>query len=204
MKRDFIEAVKHRRTYYYIGNRWLTTEHKVIEIVDTALLYIPSAFNVQSTRIVILFGEHHAKLWDITKETLRKIVPEKAFGRTQQKIDNNFAAGCGTILFFEDTEAVETQKREMPTYADMFDTYSVQTSAMHQFAIWTMLTDAGYGASLQHYNPLIDKPVSEQWDIPTEWRLMAEMPFGNPLKSPGLKIQRKPIAERRWIFGEEK
>ena len=204
MKRDFIEAVKHRRTYYDIGNRWLTTEHKVIEIIDTALLYIPSAFNVQSTRIVILFGEHHAKLWDITKETLRKIVPEKAFGRTQQKIDNNFAAGCGTILFFEDTEAVETQKREMPTYADMFDTYSVQTSAMHQFAIWTMLTDAGYGASLQHYNPLINKPVAEQWDIPTEWRLMAEMPFGNPLKSPGPKIQRKPIAERRWIFGEEK
>ena len=204
MKRDFIEAVKHRRTYYDIGNKWLTTEHKVIEIVDTALLYIPSAFNVQSTRIVILFGEHHAKLWDITKETLRKIVPEKAFGRTQQKIDNNFAAGCGTILFYEDTEAVETQKREMPTYADMFDTYSVQTSAMHQFAIWTMLTDAGYGASLQHYNPLIDKPVAEQWDIPTEWRLMAEMPFGNPLKSPGPNIQHKPIAERRWIFGEEK
>ena len=182
----------------------LTSERKVIEIIDTALLYIPSAFNVQSTRIVILFGEHHAKLWEITKQTLHEIVPEKAFERTQQKIDNSFAAGCGTILFFEDTEAVEMQKREMPTYADMFDIYSVQTSAMHQFAIWTMLTDAGYGASLQHYNPLIDKRVAEQWDIPTEWRLMAEMPFGNPLKSPGPKIQHKPVAERRWIFGAEK
>lgn len=204
MKRDFIEAIKHRRTYYDIGNSMLTSERKVIEIIDTALLYIPSAFNVQSTRIVILFGEHHAKLWEITKQTLHEIVPEKAFERTQQKIDNSFAAGCGTILFFEDTEAVEMQKREMPTYADMFDIYSVQTSAMHQFAIWTMLTDAGYGASLQHYNPLIDKRVAEQWDIPTEWRLMAEMPFGNPLKSPGPKIQHKPVAERRWIFGAEK
>ena len=202
MKRDFIEAIKHRRTYYDIGNSALTSQRRVVEIVDTALLYIPSAFNVQSTRIVVLFGKHHIKLWEITKDTLREIVPEKAFERTQQKIDHSFAAGCGTILFFEDREAVETQKRQMPTYAEAFDTYSAQTSAMHQFAIWTMLCDAGYGASLQHYNPLIDKRIAEEWDIPTEWRLMAEMPFGNPLKSPETKIQHKPIAQRRWIFGE--
>ena len=203
MKRDFIEAIKHRRTYYDIGNSMLTSERKVIEIIDTALLYIPSAFNVQSTRIVILFGEHHAKLWEITKDTLRKIVPEKAFERTQQKIDNSFAAGCGTILFFEDTEAVEMQKREMPTYADMFDIYSVQTSAMHQFAIWTMLTDAGYGASLQHYNPLIDNAVMERWLISSKWRLIAQMPFGTPLDIPTERLQRSAPQSRRVVFGEE-
>ena len=40
-----------------------------------------------------------------------------------------------------------------------------QTSAMHQLAIWTMLEDAGFGASLQHYNPLIDEAVAKQWHI---------------------------------------
>ena len=88
----------------------------------------------------------------------------------------------------------------MPTYADVFDIYSAQTSAMHQFSIWTMLSDAGYGASLQHYNPLIDRRVAEQWDIAPTWRLMAQMPFGNPLKTPMGKIQHKPLAERRLVF----
>ena len=51
---------------------------------------------------------------------------------------------------------------------------------MHQLAVWTMLEDAGFGASLQHYNPLIDKEVRERWDLPAAWRLFAQMPFGMP------------------------
>lgn len=200
MKRDFIEAIKHRRTYYDIGDSMMTTRRRVVEIVDAAILWVPSAFNVQSTRILLLFDSHHYKLWEIVKDVLRDIVPAASFGKTEQKINGSFAAGCGTILFFEDTEVVEEQKRKMPTYADVFDIYSAQTSAMHQFAIWTMLSDAGYGASLQHYNPLIDRRVAEQWDIAPTWRLMAQMPFGNPLKNPLGKIQHKPLAERRLVF----
>lgn len=202
MKRDFIEAIKHRRTCYDIGNKKLISHQRVVEIVDTALLYVPSAFNCQSTRIVILFGSHHAKLWDITKSVLQEIVPAKSFERTRLKIDGSFAAGCGTILFFEDTQVVETQKREMPTYADVFDVYSAQTSAMHQFTIWTMLCDVGYGASLQHYNPLIDKAVAEQWSIDPTWRLMAQMPFGNSLKSTAARLQHKLLSQRRVVFDE--
>lgn len=53
---------------------------------------------------------------------------------------------------------------------------------MHQFAVWVMLEDAGFGASLQHYNPLIDEEVAKTWDIPSYWRLIAEMPFGVPVE----------------------
>ena len=204
MKRDFIEAIKHRHTYYDIGDSMLTTRQRVVDIIDTALLNVPSAFNVQSARIIILFDKHHDKLWEITKGVLREIVPAKSFERTEQKIDKCFAAGCGTILFFEDTEAVDAQKREMPTYAEVFDVYSAQGSAMCQFAIWTMLCDAGYGASLQHYNPLIDKLVAEQWNVPHTWRLMAQMPFGNPLKTPPAKVQYKALDERRIVFDDIK
>jgi predicted oxidoreductase (fatty acid repression mutant protein) len=40
---------------------------------------------------------------------------------------------------------------------------------------------------LQHYNPLIDDEVKKEWNIPSNWRLIAQMPFGNPTTEPGEK-----------------
>ena len=39
------------------------------------------------------------------------------------------------------------------------------------------------GASLQHYNPLIDNEVREHWGLPGQWQLIAQMPFGIPAES---------------------
>ena len=58
---------------------------------------------------------------------------------------------------------------------------------MHQLAIWYILEDVGFGASLQHYNPLIDKRVEEEWGINPDWELIAQMPFGVPLQLPESK-----------------
>ena len=35
------------------------------------------------------------------------------------------------------------------------------------------------GASLQHYNPVIDDEVEETFDIPKNWKLRAELVFGS-------------------------
>lgn len=48
-----------------------------------------------------------------------------------------------------------------------------------------MLEDTGLGASLQHYNPLIDDEVRKRWSLPREWKLIAQMPFGTPAGEPG-------------------
>ena len=50
-----------------------------------------------------------------------------------------------------------------------------------------MLEDAGLGASLQHYNPLIDEEVRKAWSLPDDWKLIAQMPFGTPTAQPGPK-----------------
>lgn len=180
MKRDFKEAIKHRRSYYSIDNKVTISDKEIREIVEFAVLHVPSAFNSQSTRVVLLLGEHHKKLWSITKETLRKIVPPANFIVTENKIDTSFAAGYGTILFYEDEEVIEGLQKSFPLYSENFPIFSQQTNAMHQFAIWTMLEDAGLGASLQHYNPLIDNEVAQTWNISPKWKLIAQMPFGNP------------------------
>ena len=92
-----------------------------------------------------------------------------------------------TILFFEDRSIVEGLQKQFPTYHENFPTWSQHTSAMHQLAIWTMLEDKGLGASLQHYNPLIDEDVRSTWHLPETWQLIAQMPFGTPVAEPGGK-----------------
>lgn len=187
MKQDLKSAIKNRRTYYSINDNIKISDKEIKDIVEHAVLHVPSAFNSQSARIVLLLGDKHKKLWDITKETLRKIVPADAFGATESKIDNCFAAGYGTVLFYEDQSVVEGLQKAFASYADKFPQWSEHTSAMHQFAIWTMLEDAGLVASLQHYNPLIDEEVAKTWNINPKWKLIAQMPFGNPTSEPGAK-----------------
>lgn len=143
MKRTFAEALEHRRSYYSIGNDSPVLDEEVVHIVRTAVKNVPSAFNSQSTRIVLLLGDEHKKLWDIVKNMLKQRISPEAFVKTEAKIDGCFAAGHGTVLYFEDTAVVKKLQDAFPSYSENFPTWSQHTSAMHQFAIWTMLEDAG-------------------------------------------------------------
>ncbi|WP_455666774.1 nitroreductase family protein [Phocaeicola sp.] len=187
MTKSFKEALKGRRTFYQIDNKSTLSDKEIRDIIRFAVEHVPSAFNSQTTRVVLLTGKAHEKLWTIVKDTLRKLVPADAFSKTQQKIDGSFSCGYGTILYFEDMSIVRSLQEKFPTYKDNFPIWSEQTSAMHQLAIWTMLEDAGLGASLQHYNPLIDDEVRKAWSLPDDWKLIAQMPFGTPTAQPGPK-----------------
>lgn len=199
MSRNFKEIIKNRRTYYSLSNKSSISDKEIKDIIDFAVLHVPSAFNSQTTRVVLLLGENHKKLWNITLETLRKIVPPEAFAATENKINGCFASGYGTILYYEDQEVVEGLQKSFPSYRDNFPIWSQQTAGMHQFAIWTMLEDAGLGASLQHYNPLIDAEVAKTWNINPKWKLIAEMPFGIPSAEPGTK-EFSPLENRVLVF----
>jgi predicted oxidoreductase (fatty acid repression mutant protein) len=45
----------------------------------------------------------------------------------------------------------------------------------------------GLGANLQHYNPIIDKKVRTAFDVPANWKLISQMPFGDIAHAPGTK-----------------
>lgn len=199
MERPFSEALKYRRTYYSITNQSPVSDEEIEHIVDFAVTHVPSAFNSQSTRVVVLLGESHKKLWKIVKEALKKIVPKEAFGQTEEKIDHSFACGYGTILFFEDQWVVKGLQEAFPLYQENFPGWSLQTSGMHQLAVWVMLEEAGLGASLQHYNPLIDDEVHREWQLPEHWHLISEMPFGAPAHQPGEK-EYQPLEDRVKVF----
>lgn len=199
MTKSFWEAVKGRRSIYAIGSEKTVPEAKIEAIVREALLHTPSPFNSQSTRLVLLFGEEHKKLWDLTLAELEKIVSPKQFEQTAKKINDCFASGYGTIMFFEEKKIVENLCNSFPSYADRFPFWSHHTNAMHQFVIWTALEAEGLGASLQHYNPLIDDAVRNEWGLPESWQLIAQMPFGKVLAPAGDK-EFGDIDERLKIF----
>lgn len=195
MTKTFQEAMAHRRSYYALKNESPITDNEIIDIVHSAVRHVPSAFNSQSTRVVVLLHDKHQRVWEITKDVLRKIVSAEAFGNTKNKIESSFQSGYGTLLFYEDQRPVKALQEQFPRYADNFPIWSQHTNAMHQFAIWTMLEDAGFGVSVQHYNPLIDELVAKEFNIPAEWTLIAQMPFGAPAGEPGEKDY-QPLSDR--------
>ena len=175
---SFLDQMKQRRTIYAIGKNVPLTQDKIEEIIKEAVRNSPSAFNSQTSRVVTLYGDSHTKFWNIVRETLRKMVPENAFEKTDAKI-NSFSAGYGTVLFFEDQDVVKSLQEQFSLYADHFPAWSEHSSAIAQFAVWTALAEQHIGASLQHYHPVIDEEVAETFDIPKNWRLRAQLVFGS-------------------------
>ncbi len=197
--KNFKNAVLSRRSYYALSDKSPISDKEIQDIVEFAVKNVPSAFNSQTTRAVLLLGKQHKRLWEITKETLKGILPVSAYPTTEDKINKSFESGYGTVLFFEDKAGIRNLQEKFPTYSDNFPIWAQQSSAMHQFVIWTMLEDAGFGASLQHYGNLIVEKVSKEWNISPDWDLIAQMPFGVPLEEPGEK-EFLPIEERVFVF----
>lgn len=175
---SFLDQMKQRRSIYSIGKNIPLAPDKIEEIIKDAVRNSPSAFNSQTSRIVTLYGESHTKFWNIVRETLRKMVPEDAFEKTDTKI-NSFAAGYGTVLFYEDQDVVKSLQEQFALYADHFPVWSEHSTGIAQFAVWTALAEHHIGASLQHYHPVIDDEVEKTFEIPKSWKLRAQLVFGS-------------------------
>ena len=199
MTRSFSEAVANRRSLYALGNRKTVDNEKIREVVEFAEKHDTSAFKYKSARVLLLFGAESNRFWTLVRETLKKIVPADVFPKTAEKLAA-FDAGLGTILFFEDQTVVDNLMASFPLYKDNFPVWSLESNGMLEFAVWTSLEDVGLGASLQHYNPLVDEVVQKAWNIPSSWKLLAEMPFGSVEGSAGDK-EYSSIEDRVKVFG---
>lgn len=195
---EFLAAIQGRRSIYSLSNEAVVSDERLRELIETAVAHVPSAFNSQTSRVVLLTGDSHKKLWDITLNQLKAIVPEANFQPTKEKIAS-FAAGYGTILYFEAQDTIKSLQEQFPAYADNFPIWSQQSSGMLQFTIWTALATQGIGASLQHYSPLIDSEVAKAFKTGENLKLIAQMPFGKPCAAAGEKSF-LPIEDRVSVF----
>ncbi len=176
---SIIDSLSKRRTYYNISKDLPCTFDEVEDAVRKVVELTPDAFNMKSTRAVIVEGDKHDELWDGIYDTFEGKVP-------REKIDS-FKAGAGTVLFFIDEEVIEGLQEKFSLYAANFPVWANQASGMAQIGVWSALRELEVGASLQHYNPIIDTFVAKTFDVPSSWKLIAQMPFGGIVSEPDPK-----------------
>ena len=195
----FTDTLKNRRSIYHLGRNVSLSNEELTTLIKEAIKESPTAFNAQSTRAVILFGDAHEKLWEITEEALRPLTPVEAFPNTQNKLAG-FKNGYGTVLFFKDTDVVKGLQEQFELYADNFPDWSEQSNGIATANTWVALVDKGLGANLQHYNPVIDEAVAKEWNIPSNWKLRSQLVFGSP-ETPAGEKEYMNDADRFRVFG---
>lgn len=191
MYMNIIKSLENRRTYYKIKKELPVSEEEVIALVGHLTELVPDAFNMKSSRVVVALGDKQDQLWDVVYDAFEGQVP-------REKIDS-FKAGAGTVLYFYDREVVENCQNQFPLFAANFPVWANQSSGMLQLSIWSGLRELGIGASLQHYNPVIDTKVRELFNLPESYVLIAQMPFGGITEEPDAK-EKEDISQRVKIM----
>lgn len=184
---NIIKSLEKRRTYYNINKELPVSKDEIVAKINQVTELVPDAFNMKSARVIVVFGEKHDLLWDEIYNVFNGKVP-------REKI-NSFKEGAGTILFFYDENTVRELQKQFVPYADNFPIWANQANGMLQLSIWSVLRELEIGASLQHYNPVIDQKIKELFNIPQEYKLLAQMPFGKIVNEPGTK-EKEDISKR--------
>lgn len=96
------ELVKSRRTYYGLKGESPISDDAIERIVQDSVLHVPSSFNTQTSRVVLLLKEEHQKVWDIAINALEGLVtagrvPREMFENSTKPKLNAFRAAYGTV-----------------------------------------------------------------------------------------------------------
>lgn len=96
MAKAFLDIIATRRTFYQLGTQSPISDQRIQEIIHEVILNVPSAFNSQTTRVVLLVNQEHTKLWNIVKEAVKGVAPAKHWPDTEKKL-NGFQSAYGTV-----------------------------------------------------------------------------------------------------------
>ena len=182
----FVELVEKRRSIYALGTDSQYSKKEITDRVREVVKQVPSAFNSQTTRVVVLFDEANNKFWDHIYD-VQKNVLEGEMWEMMSGIMTGSKNAIGTVLFFEDKEEVE----KMPAQGVREEAYKQNNNANAQYAVWLALAEMDLGASLQHFNvgyeQGFDKATKEMFNLPESYEMLAQMPFGSVEQEAGAK-----------------
>ena len=134
------DSLSRRRSIYVLGKLPTSAENCLEETIKDCIKYCPTAFNVQSARVVILLGNYQQQFWNKVLEALKKILNDEQFKNSKVRIER-FAAAHGTILFYEDRTALANLKKQFPLYKKNMSTWVQQGNGMLQYMIWQALSE---------------------------------------------------------------
>ena len=120
MSNQFLDLITKRRTIYAIGKNVEQSPEYLTDLIQNAIKQSPSSFNSQSSRAVILFNGEHEKFWGLVADKLKSYAKDEENKKKTTAKMATFAAGMGTVLFFEDQNVVKGLQEQFPSYAENF------------------------------------------------------------------------------------
>jgi len=196
---EFVNLLAKRRTIYALGDNSQYSNEEIADRIREVVKQAPSAFNSQTSRAVVLFGDANEKFWDhiydVQKDVLQGDMWDMMSGVMVGAKD-----AVGTVLFFEDLNAVE----QMPAQGVRQEAYKQNNNANAQYAVWLALAELDLGGSLQHFNvgyeQGFDKGTKELFDLPESYEMLAQLPFGSVEQEVGEK-EHIDTNEQVKVFG---
>src|SRR5574344_2112869 len=183
---EYLDLITKRRSSYVLEHNSVVDDKTLINNLTKVILEAPTAFNSMATHIVIALNDNHYFVWDTIKSSLKKILPNEVFKKTELKL-NVFKEAYGTILIYKDIDRINELKKDYPKFANRQDDWGEQNIGILVYGLWLELVNLGYGCNMQHYDPLPDKEIAKRFNLPDTWKLEAEMVFGKEKSKPGNK-----------------
>lgn len=94
--RSFIQTVAARRSRYALTKKSPIADTELQQLLSEIVTNVPSAFNSQSSRLVVLLHAEHDKFWEMVKTVLKVQIPQDKFEQTEKKL-SSFGAAYGTV-----------------------------------------------------------------------------------------------------------
>lgn len=174
----FVQLVEKRRSIYALGANSNYSTQEISHTIRAVVKQVPTAFNSQTTRVVVLFDEANTKFWNHIYDVQQEIL-EGNMWSMMSGIIAGAKSGIGTVLFFEDVDAASN----MPTQGTRTEAYKQNNNANAQYAVWLALAEMDLGATLQHFNigfeQGFDKTTKDMFNLPASYEMIAQMPFGS-------------------------
>ena len=208
-----------RRSTYVIGKNTDLSQEEISQAIREAMKNVPTSFNSQTSRLVIVFDEANERVWKEIYDVQKDVLDEATWGMMGPVIEGA-GQGVGTVLFFEDRDAV---KAGIPVDENRQSLYKQDNSSNAQYAVWLTLAELGLGGTLQHFNigyeEGFDKVFRDMFDLPESYEMVAQMPFGSIeqeyeakdyidshilVQVPDLKVEEIPEPEVKVEVKEEK
>lgn len=122
-----------RRSHYGLSPKSPISDEAIYDILTQAIKHVPTAFNSQTGRVVLVLGQKHTELWDavfvglkdtfdgdgkFTEDESRLISAERE-ERNKKRFETSFKSGYGTIVFFEDQDRLKELSIKSPDFAEV-------------------------------------------------------------------------------------
>ncbi|KAK7194247.1 hypothetical protein NESM_000339500 [Novymonas esmeraldas] len=202
-----LAALGARRSVYHVNKLLPLSAEEVCTLVKAAVRAAErlSADDVpHSTRVVLLLGSAHDAFWDLVADQIHRVASPATAAVGAAKVDHSMKAAAVTLLFYSDTRVESSIAARLTRLGhdgdDMAAVMGTRGVAAAEMAVWTALACAGIGATLHHYNVLVEQLVTQQLQLPPWWRMQSQMPLGGVARPPDAKSY-APMEDRCIVVG---